>query len=131
MAKTNGTAKDVFLEALSRSVDVSKAARAALVGRTTVYHWRAEDETFAQAWDDALTGSVDQVEDVAFAMATSGEHPTMTQFVLKSWRGDRYNDKQRLEVTGANGGPIEVVEVPTSAERATELAKILKSAGAA
>jgi hypothetical protein len=99
MTETNETAKRVFVEALARSVDVSAAARAANVSRATVYRWRKEDSAFAERWDDRLAGSVDQVEDVAFAMATSGEHPTMTQFVLKSWRRDTYGEK--LEHSGS------------------------------
>lgn len=101
MASTKETAKRIFVEALARSVDVSAAARAANISRGTVYRWRRQDEAFAELWDEKLAGSVDQVEDVAFAMATSGEHPTMTQFVLKSWRRDTYGDQSKVEHSGS------------------------------
>jgi hypothetical protein len=44
----------LFIAALRSSGLVAPAARAAGVGRRTVYDRREQDERFAAAWDDAL-----------------------------------------------------------------------------
>ena len=54
------------------------------------------------------------------AMATSGTMPVMTIFWLKVREGWREND--RLEITGKDGGPIEM----TSVERKARIKKLEK-----
>lgn len=53
--------KETFLEALRQDPTVSLACEVAGVGRATVYRWREQSKTFAQAWDDA----VERCRDVA------------------------------------------------------------------
>ena len=42
---------------------VKAAAEAAGVGRRTFYDWRDMDEEFRAAWEDAITGSIEVLED--------------------------------------------------------------------
>jgi hypothetical protein len=51
-----------FLNSLRKYGNVSKAARAAGVGRRTAYEWREEDKAFAAAWDGALEEATDALE---------------------------------------------------------------------
>jgi hypothetical protein len=47
-------AREKFLEALRQDPTVSLACEVAGVARATVYRWREQSKTFAQAWDDAI-----------------------------------------------------------------------------
>jgi len=61
-----------FLKSLSRYGNVLRAAKAAKVGRSTVYEWREEDEDFAAAWDRALEDAADNLEAEAYRRAVTG-----------------------------------------------------------
>jgi hypothetical protein len=128
---TKAAAKAAFIESFGQSFNFSQAAVAAGIHRCTADRWLAADEEFAERLNDVCEKHTDLVDQTAFEMATSGEHPTMTQFVLKARRPKIYGDRSRMELTGANGGPIVVAEVPLDAERAEAVAAILKSTGAA
>lgn len=88
--------KDVFLAELRLSPNVSRAARAADVGRQTAYDARAVDPAFARAWDDAIEESVDAVQDAAFQRAMA-DSDTLAIFLLKSHRPSVYNRPQQVE----------------------------------
>lgn len=46
--------KEKFLEALRQDSTVSLACEVAGIARKTVYRWREQSKTFAEAWDDAV-----------------------------------------------------------------------------
>ena len=111
--------KKQFLEALSQTAVVSRACKAANLPRPTAYDWRASDPVFAAAWDTALDNALDEVEYVAWQLALSGDHPSSTHWVLSRRRPEVWGDKEKIEVTGADGGPVEVAQTVHLPDAAT------------
>ncbi len=109
-------------------------------------------QEFAAAWDDAIEESLDDLESEARRRAfaglirkkftRSGEpimdpdtdaqyfeyeySDTLMQFLL---RVHRYGDKNKVEITGANGGPLEVRDM--EAVRAQRWAQVAPALAAA
>ena len=73
--KTSPTrdAREIFLEHLRETSNISKSARLALVDRSTVYRWREESPVFAAAWDDAIDEATDALEAEARRRAIEGD----------------------------------------------------------
>ena len=86
-----------FLRALRRNPNVTAAAAISGIPRRSLYDLRADDETFAAKWDEALDASVDEVEEKAFRIAKDGDNQ-MIQFVLKAHRPERYRETSRMEI---------------------------------
>jgi hypothetical protein len=118
--------KQTFLDELARRGIVTDAAIAAGVDRKTPYLWHAKDEQFAAAWVDALEQATDAMEAEAFRRAVEGiDKPvfqggrkvgsireysdTLLVHMLKANRPSKY--RERFELTGANGGPIQHADV--------------------
>jgi hypothetical protein len=102
-------ARTTFVAVLVETCNVTEACRAAGIGRQSAYDWRGDDPAFAQAWDDALEAAADMLEQVAFERAKSGQSDRMLEILLKAHR-PKYREKQQVEVSGPNGGPIEHCE---------------------
>lgn len=118
-----------FLEALRQSPNISAAARAARVCRSTVYDWRESNAEFAAAWNDALAEAIDNLEGECYRRSFQGVtkpvfykgeecggiqeySDTLAIFLLKGHRPERYREK--FEHTGEiSFRPV--VEVPTVA----------------
>jgi hypothetical protein len=98
--------KILFLTALRQSPNISRAADAAGLSRQAAYKARDADPEFAADWDDALGTALDKLEGVAYDRAI-GESDTLAIFLLKSHRPQIYGDRNRLEVSGPDGGPVE------------------------
>lgn len=64
------------------------------------------------------------VTKTAYTMAKSGKHPLMTRFWLKTQ--ERWRETDRLELTGANGGPVKTTDL-TPKERKEKLSKLLNA----
>lgn len=114
--------KAAFLKELEISPNVRRAARASGIGRRTAYDARESDPEFKAAWDDAIAGAVDDVEEEGFKRARI-ESDVLTIFLLKCHRPERYADKkQETEVIvrrvdrDIDGG---VVPTPSRPEPAT------------
>lgn len=71
--KWNKAAKEKFLKKLSKTGNVSEAARSVDASRQGAYQLRARDPAFAEAWDSALEEAADLLELVAFNRAVEGE----------------------------------------------------------
>ncbi|CUK12092.1 Uncharacterised protein [Achromobacter sp. 2789STDY5608615] len=116
--------KIAFLAALAETGNVSRAAKAIDVARITVYEWRDEDEEFAAAWEKAKRIGMGLLEDEVLRRAHDGtEKPvfhqglqcgtireysdTLAIFLLKA-HDPKYREKTGLELTGANGGPVQM-----------------------
>jgi hypothetical protein len=110
------------LQRLAQSPNLSRAAEAAGVDRSTVYRLRDRDERFAVALYDAREKALDILEESIFAQATAGlphvktvrksdkdgnlleiteteeiaRNPTLAMFFLKRWRPE-YRDSFRVE----------------------------------
>lgn len=125
---TNPThvAQQKFLKAFARHGNVTRAAKAARVDRSTPYDWQKKDEAFAAAWEDAKEAAADVLETEAFRRAVTGtlkgvyhqgeKVDTERQYsdglltlLLKATRPEKFKDRVANEHTGANGAPLEVV----------------------
>jgi hypothetical protein len=86
--------KRIFLIVLEKSCNISHAARAAGMDRTTAYDWRATDDDFARRWHEAEEAAVDKLEQVAYERSIKGESDRMLEILLKSHRPHKYVEKQ-------------------------------------
>ncbi len=115
----------VFLYALMRLGNVSKACKAAKVNRTAIYQRKASDDAFAQAFEDAKRVGVSNLEDTAFRVANEGWlepvfhdgeecgekrrfSPALMIFLLKSHDPQRYRERVDFQTSGAGGGPMQL-----------------------
>lgn len=110
-SKTNKTdrARATFLALLAESCNVTASCEAAGIGRATAYRWRDEDETFAAQWEEAEAAAADALEQVAFERAKAGLSDRMLEILLKAHK-PKYREKQAVEITGKDGGPVEYRE---------------------
>jgi hypothetical protein len=79
-----------FLQLLAKGTSVGDAALAVGCRRRAVYDWRASDDDFRLAWDDALDQATEVVESVLFNQARDGNLLACI-FWLKSHRPSVYN----------------------------------------
>jgi len=120
--------KQVFLEKLSKSPNVTAAAKAAGYSRKHFYELRNNDPEFAEAWQDALNQSLDTAEGELYRRAVRGvvkkiyyqdKHidtvreysDTLLIFLLKSHKPEVYRETVRNELTGKDGDSIPIVVV--------------------
>lgn len=135
-----------FLDTFRRGTpDVSRAAKAVEIARSTVYRLRDRDEAFALALHDAREEALDLLENTLYALGTSGLKATKKvtkyntagevtevveteevvrnaisgMFILKRYRPE-FRESFRVEQSGPGGKPIahEVTVVEETAERA-------------
>ena len=121
------TKKERFLRALAQKGTVTAAAKAAAISRQHVYKWRESDPVFAKAWDEALDEAVDHMEAEARRRAVDGVlkpvyqggqrvgtireySDTLLIFLLKGAKPEKYRERSSHELTGKDGGPIEVAD---------------------
>ena len=107
--------KKAFLEELRQKYSVYHACKAAGIGRTTVYAWRQDDAEFAKAWDAALADAADVLEASAYQRALEGD-TTLTIFLLKGAKPDKYKERTSTELTGAGGKPLTVAFISPGGE---------------
>lgn len=124
MRGTQATAKKRFLTNLEKTGNVSWSAAAAGVSRTTVYRWQEDDVEFAADWFDCEEAGVDALDAEATRRALEGSD-TLLIFLLKSKRPKIFNDRQRIELTGAEGGPVVIAAVPLSPDELAAAARAL------
>ncbi len=98
----NVAAKATFLANLLLGKSVKAAAEAAGVGRRTFYDWRDMDAEFRAAWEDALTGSIevleDEVRERALDRLDKNSHILLMFLVKKHKPEYRENYKQELHL---------------------------------
>jgi len=131
-----------FLAALAATCSVTRACEAAGLGRRTAYEWR-EDPKFAARWEEAKRIGAEALEDECIRRAHEGvDEPffyqgdkcgtvrkysdTLAIFLLKGAMPEKYRENTRMELTGANGGPVQFSDT----ERAAKISAILASAQA-
>ncbi len=105
MAKLTPEKKEKFFAELAEGQSVSAAAAAISISRNSMYAWRTKDEAFAKAWDEAIEAGTDTLEDEAVRRAKAGSD-TLLIFLLNGRRPEKF--KHRSELTGKNGGPVEI-----------------------
>jgi hypothetical protein len=62
-----------FLEALGKTASVLRACKMVRLPRRSAYDWRAADEDFAKARDEAVERGTDALEDEAVHRAHEGD----------------------------------------------------------
>lgn len=142
---TDGRTKkrdDRFFAELEEHGTVAAAAKAADYARSTVYVYKENDPEFRQRWEDALAIHLESMERECDRRGRDGvDKPvfykgekvatvkdysdTLLIFRMKGLAPEKYRD--RIEHTGADGGPIETKETG-DLELARKLAFILESA---
>lgn len=122
---TRQRARAQFLDELRQRGNVSDAAKAAGMARETFYKWRADDEEFAAAWNEALEEATDTMEREAWRRAVEGvDEPvfgrigkdldgevgtirrysdSLMQLLLKAHRPEKYRERQQVEHSGSVG----------------------------
>jgi len=114
---------------------IAIAAKRAKVPRRTVYYWLEHHERFKEKFDDTIEEVKDMIELKGIAaQADKGNHQAASKW-LASRAPERGYGRDRLELTGADGGPIEVrsptleevAEKCDPTQLATMLARVLKS----
>lgn len=128
--RTLTRARETFLTVLADGGSVTMACKAAAIGRSTAYEWKAEDEAFAALWDEALEAGIDLLEDEARRRAVEGvEKPVVTMgkiarnddgsvlkireysdsllaLMLKAKRPEQY--RERVDVNAKHSGGVTV-----------------------
>lgn len=111
-------ARERFLTVLAERCNVSEAARAAGIGRTTAYEWREEEPDFAADWDAAEQTAADRLESEAWRRGVDGvDKPIhyqgvlvgtmkeysdrMLEILLKGHRPEKYVDRIKAEHSGS------------------------------
>lgn len=110
LRKMGGTGIDlwrrsVFVRELLNTPVIGTAARRAGLTRGAVYRERERDDVFRRAWDQALVGAIDDVEQVLVEKAHGGDLKAI-EMVLKAHRPERY--RERHEVAVVQDAVIEV-----------------------
>lgn len=115
-----------FIKRLSETGNITAACRKAKISRQRAYEVKDQDEVFAAAWKDALETATELLELEARRRAEEGflepifhqgqqvgaarkYSDTLLIFLLKAHKPNTYRD--RIEHTGAGGGPIETRDV--------------------
>ena len=114
-----------FLQELAETCNVGESCSRVGIGRQTAYDWRDADPSFKADWDAALERGAIVLEDEAKRRAVQGvEEPvfhrgeicgkvrkysdTLLIFLMKGAMPDKYKERQATEVTGKDGGPIQM-----------------------
>jgi hypothetical protein len=86
-----------FLEQLRKHGTVEAAARAADVGRSTVYDEAGRNEDLKAAIEGIRTGSIEEVEATFYRRARSGASDTAIIFYLKANKPEKYREGVRAD----------------------------------
>ncbi|MBF0625112.1 MAG: hypothetical protein HQL82_09935 [Magnetococcales bacterium] len=117
MADFTKQQRELFLEALRRSPNVSAAARVAGLSRPRAYELRSRDPEFARLWQEALDEGLDRVEEQLFHLATGEQGSRSVSaavFWLKAHRPAIYKDAGRGSDGSATGeSPLQPIVTVT------------------
>lgn len=122
---TGQRARAKFISELAKRANVSDAAKAAAIDRTTAYRWRAAEPEFQARWDEAIETAIDAMEHEAHRRAFTGiKKPivgrvgkdqdgvitymqeysdSLATLLLKAHRPEKYRERQEVQHTGKVG----------------------------
>jgi hypothetical protein len=100
-----------LLRRLALGKSVSDACRFQGISRQTYYDWYHADPTFKSAADQAIEEGTDKLEDFALKRAMSGESDTLTIFLLKGRRPDKFKDRSEQHHTGDLTSTVHLVGI--------------------
>ena len=115
----------MFLALVGETGSVSAACATMNIGRSAIYDWKADDSDFAARLEAAQDRGTDWLEDQAVRRAAHGmDEPvfykgkivgyikrysdTLLMFTLKGRRPERWKERTAQELTGPNGGPVQI-----------------------
>ena len=101
--------KETFLRLLADSPNVTSAAKGAGVSRSLAYLHKGRDAEFSSRWDDAISESLDRLEESAFKRANSTSD-TLAILLLKSHRPDVYRETVNQHQSGGLNIRVEYVD---------------------
>lgn len=145
LTKLTPEKKENFLDSLRTTPNVSAAAKSIGVSRQTVYQERKQDKEFADSWDDAIGEALDNLEAALHSRAVNGVtnevfyegvpcgtkteySDSAAMFLLKSRRPEVFSEKVRQEITGKDGGAIQLQNLSAN-ELAARVVALLERAG--
>lgn len=128
------TKDELFFDALAKTGQITHACDVAKLDRRNVYRKKESNAEFSERWDQALETYADALEAAAYRRAVEGTDKgvyylgdlvatekqysdSLLALMLKAKRRREYGDTSKLELTGANGGPVNVEESPTQIAR--------------
>jgi hypothetical protein len=120
---------------------VTTACQTLGIGRSTVYGWKDGSPEFAEALEKAQELGTNRLEDEAVRRALEGvDEPvfylgkhvanvkkysdTLLMFTLKGRRPEKWKDRVSQELTGKDGGPVQVENATLSDEIARRLDRL-------
>ena len=89
--------RSYFIVELARCGNVSKAAAFIGTSRQRIYEWRRQHPKFKEDWDHTMETWIDRIESIGIQQAIDG-NTSMIQFLLRSWRRDRYDAEMQLRL---------------------------------
>lgn len=149
MAEKSDDILQLYLDTLRDTGDKLLARKASRCQRRTIDAYREMDEQFREAEQEAIEEASSTLEQHLRVRGTIGTpvkkfHPktgeeyiehrtsdTAAIFLLKGLKPDTYADRQKTELTGANGGPVILDDTAAAARLASilEAARLRKEAG--
>lgn len=113
-----------FLSTLARTGNVVRSAQRAKIKPHTAYKHRRNDAEFAKEWEAALDEAIDRLEGHAFERAREYSD-TLTIFLLKAHRPEKYGETLKHQISGVGGAPIQIT---SPVERDARLAELIAGA---
>lgn len=127
--KTLQQKKKAFLAAFAEVGNITRAAEVAGISRAMHYDWLKDDPDYPDLFQAADQQACDRLEQEARRRAVEGTlkpvfhkgeecgvvreySDTLLIFLMKGAMPDKYKDRVTNEVTGKDGGPLEVVFMP-------------------
>lgn len=101
--------KELYLDALRRGLRRGAAAESIGMKRWAIRRAAIADPEFAAAIEAAELDAVEAVEDALYDAALSG-NVVAIQVVLYNRAPGRWADRRNLRMSGADGGPIKIVQ---------------------
>lgn len=132
--------KKAFLVAFAECGNVTQAALSAGIVRQTHYDWLDKFPEYAELFEQAKESAADRLEQEARRRAVQGVEEVvyyqgkevgrqlrysdnLLMFMLKGERPEKFKD--RTELTGAKGGPIQL-EAMTTDQRRSRIQELLE-----
>ena len=106
-ARVNNVQQEQFLERFSECGSVLQACNDTGVSRRAHYVWLADNPEYKAAFEKAKREAVDALEARVFQRANV-ESDRLAEFLLKGLRPEVYGDRFKQEITGKDGGPIDI-----------------------
>ncbi len=99
--------QDAFLEAYEKYGRIDFASQAAGIGCRTHYSWLSNDPTYPERFKASEAIGIRALSDEAKRRAFEGSD-RLLEFLLKGLDPATFGDRFKQEITGKDGGPIDI-----------------------